>query len=75
MYLERILVVDLTQRRSWVEVMEASQLQLYLGGVGLGARLLYDRLPRGADPLGAENVRCSRQSVAGTPSHRQQAWS
>ena len=28
----------------------------YIGGYGLGARLLYDRIPAGADPLGPDNV-------------------
>src|SRR4030042_1617044 len=28
----------------------------YLGGYGIGARLLFDRIPEGADPLGPENV-------------------
>ncbi len=56
MYFERILHVDLTQGRSWGEAIEARRLQPYLGGVGLGTRLLYDHLPRGADPLGPENV-------------------
>lgn len=28
----------------------------YLGGYGIGARLMFDRIPAGADPLGPENV-------------------
>ena len=28
----------------------------YLGGYGIGARLLFDRVPAGADPLGPDNV-------------------
>ena len=28
----------------------------YLGGYGLGARLLFDRIPQGADALGPDNV-------------------
>src|SRR5512143_3682698 len=48
--------------------MEAARIQPYLGGVGLGTRLLYDRLPRGADPLGPENVLVFAPGVfAGTP--------
>jgi len=68
MYLERILCVDLTERRSWVETMEARRIQPYLGGVGLGTRLLMDRLPAGADPLGAPAVLAFAPGVfAGTP--------
>lgn len=68
MYFERFLCVDLTERRHWVEKMEAGQIQPYLGGVGLGTRLVYDRLPPGADPLGPENVLAFAPGVfAGTP--------
>ncbi|HYM16310.1 MAG TPA: aldehyde ferredoxin oxidoreductase family protein [Dehalococcoidia bacterium] len=28
----------------------------YLGGYGIGSRLMFDRIPAGADPLGPENV-------------------
>ena len=28
----------------------------YLGGYGIGARLLFDRIPAGADPMGPDNV-------------------
>jgi len=68
MYFERILHVDLTQRTSRVEQMEARAMQPYLGGVGLGTRLLYDYLPAGADPLGPENVLVFAPGpFAGTP--------
>jgi aldehyde:ferredoxin oxidoreductase len=56
MYFERILHVDLNLGKSWVEHIDARQIQPYLGGIGLGVRLLYDRLPPGAEPLGPENV-------------------
>ncbi len=32
------------------------EIQPYLGGIGLGVRLLYDRLRPGTEPLGPENV-------------------
>jgi len=68
MYWERILYVDLTEKRSWVKKVEAQWLAEYLGGVGLGARLLYDNLPAGIDPLGPENVLVFAPGVfAGTP--------
>lgn len=68
MYLEKILHVDLTERRSWVSKMDASFLAQYLGGVGLGARLLYDHLSPGVDPLGPENVMVFATGLfAGTP--------
>lgn len=68
MYLKRILFVDLTEWRSWTEEIEATSIQPYLGGVGLGTRLLYDHLPAGAAPLGPDNVLVFAPGVfAGTP--------
>jgi len=68
MYFERILFVDLTARRSWVEKMEAERIRPYLGGAGFGTRLLYDHLPRGVDPLEPENVLVfAPGAFAGTP--------
>ena len=52
MYLERILYVDLTEKRSWVRKFDAGFLSAYLGGVGLGTRLLYDHLPAGRRSAG-----------------------
>ena len=37
------------------QIPEAMYRQ-YLGGYGIGARLMFDRIPAGADPLGPENV-------------------
>jgi aldehyde:ferredoxin oxidoreductase len=52
----RALEVDLT-RRTFQEVrINEKDLQLYLGGKGLGLKLLYDRLTPGVDPLGEENT-------------------
>jgi aldehyde:ferredoxin oxidoreductase len=52
----RILEVNLT--RSKVDLYEVTPLERkrYLGGKGLGLKLLYDRLRAGADPLGEENI-------------------
>jgi aldehyde:ferredoxin oxidoreductase len=68
MYFERVLFVDLTARRSWVETVESARLQPTLSGVGLGTKLLYDHLPAGAQPLSPENVLVYAPGVfAGTP--------
>ena len=53
MYFERVLFVDLTARRSWVETVESARLQPTLSGVGLGTKLLYDNLPAGTPPASA----------------------
>jgi aldehyde:ferredoxin oxidoreductase len=48
--------VDLSDRRVWEEDFEEPVLRKYLGGYGLGARVLYDRMPGGVDPLGPDNI-------------------
>jgi aldehyde:ferredoxin oxidoreductase len=50
----RVLYVDLSRRRFWVE--ERSDLfEESLGGTGVATRLLEQECPRGVDPLGPEN--------------------
>ena len=52
----RILEVDLTQSKVDIYEVKPRERRLYLGGKGLGLKLLYDRLRPGADPLGEENI-------------------
>ncbi len=55
-YTGKFLTVDLTQG-SFGELPLTDELaEQYLGGRGFVAKLLYDRLPRGIDALGPENV-------------------
>jgi len=51
----KMLEVDLTSETSKV-VDVTEDVRKYVGGRGLGAKLLWDRVPRGADPLGVENI-------------------
>jgi aldehyde:ferredoxin oxidoreductase len=52
--ISKILHIDLSRKRFWVE--ERPELfERYLGGVGVGIRLLLEECPKGADPLGPEN--------------------
>lgn len=53
---QRILNVDLTRGESWEEVVPPEEVVKYLGGRGVAAKLLYERVPGGTDPLGPENV-------------------
>ena len=53
---QRVLNVDLTEARTWVEEVPKADVLKYLGGRGLAAKWLYDRLPSGIDPLGPENI-------------------
>jgi len=55
-YTGKVLWVDLTQGTWSEETIPDSIYQQYLGGMGLGAHLLYREIPAGADPLGPENV-------------------
>jgi len=52
----KILWVDLSTGTIKVEKPKASLYKDYIGGYGLGARLLYDRQKAGVDPLGPENT-------------------
>ena len=51
----KMLEVDLSSRTSNV-VDVTEDVRKYVGGRGLGAKLLWDRVPRGADHLGVENI-------------------
>jgi len=52
--LRRVLYVDLSRRRSWVEE-RADLFEESLGGAGVAIRLLEEECPQGTDPLGPEN--------------------
>jgi aldehyde:ferredoxin oxidoreductase len=55
-YMGKVLFVDLSDG-SWKEEKIPDKVyEEYLSGVGLAARLLYDRIPAGADPLGPDNI-------------------
>ncbi|MGI9953135.1 aldehyde ferredoxin oxidoreductase family protein [Moorellaceae bacterium AZ2] len=55
-YTGKILRVDLTRKESRVEELDPRLAAAYIGGAGLGIKLLYDALPAGVDPLSPENV-------------------
>jgi aldehyde:ferredoxin oxidoreductase len=55
-YTGRILHFDLSTGVSREERPLESTYRAYLGGYGLGARVLYDRLKPGLDPLGPGNL-------------------
>ena len=55
-YAGQQLRVDLDRWESEVEPVDAAASRLYLGGAGYGARLLFDELGQGIDPLGPENI-------------------
>lgn len=55
-YNGKILSIDLTSGEITPEELPDEFYRRYLGGYGLGARLLFDRIPKGADPLGPKNI-------------------
>src|SRR5262245_45062283 len=50
----RVLHVDLSEERSWIEEVDEVVYRQYLGGYGLGAWLMWKHFPAGADALSAE---------------------
>jgi aldehyde:ferredoxin oxidoreductase len=55
-YLGKILRINLTEQSTITEDLPDDLCRRFLGGRGFGAKLLFDRLPRGIDPLSAENI-------------------
>ena len=50
-----LLEVDLTAKTSRV-INVTDDVQVYLGGNGLGCKLVWDLVPQGADPLSPDNI-------------------
>jgi aldehyde:ferredoxin oxidoreductase len=55
-YTGKLLFVDLSTGDIKTETPDESLYRNYIGGYGIGARILYDRMKAGADPLGPENI-------------------
>ncbi|MCK5253644.1 MAG: aldehyde:ferredoxin oxidoreductase, partial [Thermoplasmata archaeon] len=51
-----ILHVDVSTGEADRKAMDPEVARLWLGGAGLGAYLVYTRVPAGADPLGPDNA-------------------
>ncbi|TFG93064.1 MAG: aldehyde ferredoxin oxidoreductase, partial [Syntrophobacterales bacterium] len=54
-FMGRILRINLTAGSISEEAIPEDTIRKYLGGVGIATRYLYDEVPAGVDPLGAEN--------------------
>jgi aldehyde:ferredoxin oxidoreductase len=52
----KMLNVRLNSGTVEVEQIPEATYRKYLGGYGIGSRLMFDRIPAGADPLGPDNV-------------------
>ena len=54
-YTGKLLRVDLTKGEVNVEKVDPELLRKFIGGVGYGAKLYYDEVPAGIDPLSPQN--------------------
>jgi len=67
-YMGKMLMVDLTRNTIKDEVLDQKTSRMYIGGYGLGARILFDRQKAGVDPLGADSyLGFLTGPVTGTP--------
>ena len=55
-YMGKLLFVDLSSGSIKEEALDEDVARKYLGGYGLGAKVLFDRMKPKADPLGPENM-------------------
>ena len=53
--MKNLLVIDIAEKSFQVEQIDPELAREYIGGSGLAARLLYDRMKLDTDPLGPEN--------------------
>jgi aldehyde:ferredoxin oxidoreductase len=64
---QQILTVDLSSGQTSVEELPVGELLRFLGGRGVAAKMLYEQVTPGIDPLGPENVLIfSPGTLAGT---------
>jgi len=67
-YSGKILHIDLTERKTWVESKPEAWYKLYIGGVSMATRLCWENIEVGCDPLDPGNPICMAAGVfAGTP--------
>ena len=55
-YMGKILQIDLAKGEIVEEVPGEELREKFLGGYGIGAKVLYDRMKPGVDPLGPDNI-------------------
>lgn len=55
-YMGKILHVNLSKQTSWVEDIPEDLLRQYIGGSGLGARILYENTTRQTNPISPDNL-------------------
>jgi len=55
-YMGKILFVDLSKGELKDEALDEKLCREFIGGYGIGARIIYSRQKAGVDPLGPENI-------------------
>ena len=55
-YAGRVLRIDLTSKRAYVEELERDLAASFLGGRGFNSKRLYDEVKTSTDPLGIDNM-------------------
>jgi aldehyde:ferredoxin oxidoreductase len=55
-YVHKFLNIDLSKKKFDVETIDERTSREFLGGYGLGAKILYDKIPPKTDPLGPDNI-------------------
>ncbi len=55
-YMGKILFVDLSKNELKDEVLDGKLCRQFIGGYGIGARILFSRQKAGVDPLGPDNT-------------------
>ncbi|MDH4367361.1 MAG: aldehyde ferredoxin oxidoreductase, partial [Dehalococcoidia bacterium] len=55
-YMGKILFVDLSKKKLSDEALDEKLCRQFIGGYGIGARILFSRQKAGVDPLGPDNI-------------------
>jgi aldehyde:ferredoxin oxidoreductase len=55
-YMSKMLFIDLTNRKIHEEDLSEQLARSFIGGYGVGARIIMERMKAGVDPLGPDNI-------------------
>ena len=67
-YSGRVLHIDLTEQKTWIESKPEAWYKTYIGGVSMATRLCWENIEPGCDPLSPGNPICIANGIfAGTP--------